>query len=74
MKQSQPPASYHLPIEMTDPLALPHLVNFFSTIRGQAKLNCSPEAAYAATAATLKINEAIESRKSLTLTPEELTV
>ncbi len=74
MKQSQPPASYQLPIKMTDPLALPHLVNFFAAIRGQAQLNCAPEAAYVATAVTLKINEAIESQKSLTFAPEELTV
>jgi len=74
LQGSGPPPSYQLPIETTDPLALPHLVNFFAAIRGQAQLNCSPEAAYAATAVTLKINDAIESQKSLTLTSEELAV
>ena len=74
LKQSQPPASYQLPVQMTDPFTLPHLANFFETLRGQAKLNCPAEAAYAATATTLKINEAIQAGKSLTLTAEELTV
>ncbi|NQV31112.1 MAG: Gfo/Idh/MocA family oxidoreductase [Phycisphaeraceae bacterium] len=74
VKQSQPPASYQLPIEMNDPFTLPHLANFFATIRGQAQLSCPPEVAYAATATTLKINDAIESQKSLTFTPEDLTV
>ena len=59
---------------MADPFALPHLVNFFAAIRGQAQLNCPGDVAYAATVATLKINEAIESQKSLALKPEDLTV
>jgi hypothetical protein len=74
IKQSQPPASYQLPIDMTDPFTMPHLANFFAAIRGQAQLNCPVEVAYAATTATLKINDAIEARQCLTITPEELTV
>ncbi|MCF7975843.1 MAG: gfo/Idh/MocA family oxidoreductase, partial [Phycisphaerae bacterium] len=62
------------PIETTDPFTLPHLANFFAAVRGQAPLNCAVEAAYAATAATLKINQAVESGQCLTFTPEELTV
>ena len=71
---SRPPVSYQLPVDMADPFALPHLVNFFAAIRGQAQLNCPGDVAYAATVATLKINEAIESQKSLALKPEDLTV
>ncbi len=71
---SQRPASYQLPIDMTDPFTMPHLANFFATIRGQAQLNCPPAVAYTATATTLKINEAVESQKTLTVTPEELRV
>jgi hypothetical protein len=74
VKPSQPPASYQLPIEMTDPFTLPHLANFFAAIRGQAPLSCPADVAYSATATTLKINEAIESGRSLTFTPEDLTV
>jgi len=62
---SQPPVSYQLPVDMTDPFAVPHLTNFFAAIRGQAELNCPAEMAYAATATTLGINEAVESQKSM---------
>lgn len=72
--QSRPPVTYQLPVDMTDPFAVPHLANFFAAIRGQAELNCPAQLAYASTATTLKINEAVASQKVISLTEEEMTV
>lgn len=48
-----------------------HLRNFFDAIRGNAKLNCPTDKAFAAEIAVHKINQAIEARKTLTFDPKE---
>jgi predicted dehydrogenase len=70
--RSQPPKSYQLPVVMEDPYTMPHLVNFFAAIRGQATLNCPADLAYASTAIVQKINAAVASRQCLNISPEEL--
>ena len=65
--ESKPPAKYDIPVELKDPLHKAHLENFFDAVRGKANLNCPAETAYASTVAALKINEAIECGKSLSL-------
>lgn len=69
--RSRPPVSYQIPVVMEDPYTMPHLVNFFAAVRGQAELNCPPDLAYAATATVLKINEAMATQQCLKIKPEE---
>ena len=58
-----PPAFIHMP----------HLVNFFDSIRGKAKLNCDAEHAFEAEAAVFKVREALDSGKKLEFTDADFT-
>jgi len=73
-KDSQPPARYDLPVTMQDPYPTPHLTNFFNTILGQETLQCPADVAFTTLVTTLKIAEALESRRSLSLKPEDFAV
>ncbi len=74
VEQTKPPTLYEIPVKLTDPYHMPHLQNFFETVHGNAQLNCPAEVAYKATAAVLKINDAIEAGKRLSFKPEEFTI
>lgn len=65
------PAEYKLPVTMNVPYHQPHLVNFFDSIRGKAKLNCPAEIGYETAAMVLKVNEAVEKGCRLEFAPEE---
>jgi|WetSurMetagenome_2_1015567.scaffolds.fasta_scaffold15085_3 predicted dehydrogenase len=75
--KSKPPVAF-VPT-LADPtldqnLHLPHLANFFDTVRGKAKLNCPGEVGYETAVQVLKVNEAIAAGKTLTFKPEDFKV
>jgi predicted dehydrogenase len=71
-KETQPPALYQVPVQMTDPYHTPHLTNFFDAIQGDADLTCPPATAFTALATTLAIADSIRAGKTVTLTPQDL--
>jgi predicted dehydrogenase len=74
VRETKAPPSYALPVTFNDPYHMPHLQNFFDSIRGKAKLNCPAEEAYKSAVAVLKVNQAIESGTKLEFKPEEFKV
>jgi predicted dehydrogenase len=74
VRESPTPAKYQIPITMDVPYHQPHLVNFFDSVRGSAKLNCPGEVAYVTAAMVLKVNEAVAAGKKIEFKPEDFTV
>ena len=74
VRESATPALYRMPIEMKVPYHQPHLVNFFESIRGNAKLNCPGEIGYETAVMVLKVNEAIAAGRKIELKPEDFKV
>jgi predicted dehydrogenase len=74
VRESVQPAKYDLPITMDVPYHQPHLVNFFDSVRGSAKLNCPGEVAFMTAAMVLKVNEAVAAGKKIEFKPEEFKV
>ncbi|HUT32441.1 MAG TPA: Gfo/Idh/MocA family oxidoreductase [Planctomycetota bacterium] len=66
--------SYDLPIVLDKLPHQPHLENFFDAIRGKGKLACPADAAFPATVAALKVNEAIEARRVVSLSKQDYVV
>jgi len=62
---------YDIPITLDKPVCQPHLENFFAAIRGQAKLTCPAEVAFATEAVVRKTLQAVQARKALDFTPED---
>ena len=71
---SQPPAKYFIPVELEEPRHTAHLENFFNAVRGKENLSCPAETAYASTVTALKINEAVESGKPVSLAPKDMEI
>ncbi len=65
---------YELPIVLNKPLHQPHLENFFDAVRGKAKLTCPAEEAFRTEVVVHKVNEAIDAKKMLLLTPDDFKV
>ena len=59
---------------MLDPYHLPHLSNFFNSVRGLEKLNCPGEIGYETAVSVLKVNQAIEAGKRLEFDPDEFDI
>ncbi|MCD6392695.1 MAG: Gfo/Idh/MocA family oxidoreductase [Planctomycetes bacterium] len=74
VRSSVPATKYNIPVEMNVPFHQPHLVNFFDSIRGTAKLNCPVEIGYETAAMVLKANEAVEAGKKLDFKPSDFHV
>jgi len=74
VQETKPPAKYEIPVVLEVPYHQPHLKNFFDAIRGQAELACSAEMAYSSTITALMINEAVEKKQTLELTPETFRI
>lgn len=66
--------AYDIPIVLNVPLHQPHLVNFFSAIRGEAKLTCDGDEAFESEAAVFKVNTAVEARRMLEFTESDFVV
>ncbi|HEX4350266.1 MAG TPA: Gfo/Idh/MocA family oxidoreductase [Verrucomicrobiae bacterium] len=65
---------YEIPVFFSKPPHQPHLENFFSAVRGTAKLNCPADEAFRSEYIIHKANEAIAAEKRITITPEETEV
>jgi predicted dehydrogenase len=74
VRESVSPDEHVVPVVLRDPYHQPHLQNFFDTVRGKAKLNCTPEIGYESAVSVLKVNEAIEAGARLTLKPEDFHI
>lgn len=65
-------AAYEIPVFFNKAIHQPHLENFFRAIRGEAKLNCPADEAFASEYVIHKANEAIAARKLIEIDPEEV--
>ncbi len=74
VRETIAPPSFELPVKFDDPYHKPHLENFFGAVRGTAKLNCPAEIGYETAVMVLKVNEAVETGKKLTLDPQEFRI
>jgi predicted dehydrogenase len=66
-------AAYEIPVFFNKAIHQPHLENFFKAIRGEAKLNCPADEAFASEYVIFKANEAIEARKTIEINADEAT-
>ena len=71
--ESEPVATWLMPIEFNDPFHKPHLENFFDAVRGKTKLNCPAELGFETAVAVLKVNQAITSGRKLTFAAKDFT-
>jgi len=74
VRETGAPPAYEIPVKMDQKYHQPHLANFFSAIRGKAKLNCPADEAYVCTVSVLKVNDAIVANRRLEFKPEEFKV
>jgi hypothetical protein len=64
-KPSLPPVQY-LFNQVTDTTYHgPHLKNFFDTVRGKSKLNCSGEIAFESAVQVLKCNQLLDAKQAM---------
>lgn len=66
--------SYKLPVILNKPPHQPHLENFFNAVRGQGKLNCPADEAFASEIAIFKATEAVLAKTMVYLKPEDSIV
>ncbi len=74
VRETAAPPKFTLPIEFNDPYHMPHLKNFFDTIRGEDELNCPVEVGYETAVAVLKVNEAIKAKREIKFKPNEFKI
>src|ERR1017187_4377184 len=74
IRETLPPPSYGLPVEMRKKYPQPHLENFFGAVRGRNKLNCPAEIGYETAVTVLKVNEAVDARARVEFKPEDFEV
>jgi predicted dehydrogenase len=64
--------AYKIPIVLTKAIHQPHLENFFGAVRGQNKLNCPADEAFASEYVIFKASEAIAAEKKLFINPSDV--
>jgi predicted dehydrogenase len=74
VRETAPPPSYRIPVQMRKKYHQPHLENFFGAVRGKTKLNCPGEVGYETAVTVLKVNEAVEARTRLEFKPEDFEI
>jgi len=74
VRETAPPPSYSIPVQMKKKYHQPHLENFFDSVRGKAKLNCPGEIGFETAVAVLKVNEAVEIAQKIEFAPHEFEV
>jgi len=74
VRETAAPPKFTLPIEFNDPYHMPHLKNFFDTIRGEDELNCPVEVGYETAVAVLKVNEAIKAKREVKFSPNDFKI
>ncbi len=71
------PGRYYPPIPAPTPPKtehMPHLENFFSAVRGDAKLNCPAEVGYETAVSILRVNDAVAAEKKIEFTADDFKV
>ena len=71
VRETAPPPSYALPVRSLKLYHQPHLENFFDAIRGRASLTCPAEIGYETAVTVLKVNEAVEARRTVLFEPRD---
>ena len=74
VRETVTPDEHELNIVFNDPYHMPHLSNFFNSVRGLETLNCPGEIGYETAVAVLKVNDAIEAGCKLEFDPKEFHV
>ena len=74
VRETISPDEHKIALSFFDPYHKPHLENFFNAVRGHATLNCPAQTGYESAVAVLKVNEAVEAKRTLYFTPEEFHV
>jgi len=74
VRETAPLISFDVPISLNKPIHQPHLENFFSAIRGEAKLNSDGEHSFLSEAPIFRVNEAVDTRSIIELKPEDLVI
>jgi predicted dehydrogenase len=64
-------ASYEIPVFFNKAIHQPHLENFFKAIRGEAKLTCPGDEAFASEYVIHKANEAIAAKRMIDINPND---
>ena len=64
-------ASFEIPVFFNKAIHQPHLENFFKAVRGEAKLNCPADEAFASEYVIHKANEAITAKRTIEINPAE---
>jgi predicted dehydrogenase len=64
-------AAYDIPVFFNKAIHQPHLENFFKAIRGEAKLNCPADEAFASEYVIHKANEAVAAGKVIMIDKQE---
>lgn len=64
-------SAWEIPVTLDKAIHQPHLENFFAAIRDGAPLACPGETAFASAVTVLKVNEAVEARRQLILSPAD---
>jgi hypothetical protein len=72
--ESAAPEKYTLPGELNKPPHQPHLENFFSAVRGKAKLNCDARHALESEAPIYWVNPAADEKTTIRFTEDQLRV
>ncbi len=74
VRETVAPPKHGLPIVFNDPYHMPHLENFFNTIRGKDKLNCPVEIGYETAVAVLKVNDAVKQGRKIHFKPQDFHI
>ena len=71
VRETAPLIQYDIPVSFAKKIHQPHLENFFNAVRGNGKLNCPADEAFASEYVIHKANEAIVAEKKLIITKAE---
>ena len=74
VRETVAPPKHGLPIVFNNPYHMPHLENFFNTIRGKDKLNCPAEIGYETAVAVLKVNDAVKLGRKIHFKPQDFHI
>lgn len=74
VRETLAPPAFELPVELNDPYHMPHLQNFFNTIRSKDTLNCPAEIGYETAVTVLRVNDAVETGRTLPFRPDEFEI
>ena len=74
VRETAPPPSYGIPVQMKKKYHQPHLENFFGAVRGKTQLNCPGEIGYETAVTVLKVNEAVDAKRRLEFKPQDFEI